>query len=86
MLQFIDYPINQALIDSIRESVNSFIRTLIGRGALIDGKCGYDPAKNPPTEIALGHITFDIEFMPPTPAERITFESYINIDLLKNLK
>jgi Phage tail sheath protein FI len=86
MLQFMDYPINQALIDSIRESVNAFIRTLIGRGALIDGKCSYDAAKNPPTEIALGHITFDIEFMPPTPAERITFESYINIDLLKNLK
>lgn len=86
MLQFIDYPINQALIDAIRESVNAFIRTLVGRGALIDGKCSYTPAKNPPTEIALGHITFDIEFMPPTPAERITFESYINIDLLKNLK
>lgn len=85
MLQFIDFPINNALIDSIKESVNAFIRTLIGRGALIDGKCVYDPAKNPPTEIALGHITFDIEFMPPTPAERITFESFINIDLLKNL-
>jgi len=85
MLQFIDYPINDALIDAITESVNAFIRTLIGRGALIDGRCLYDPAKNPPTEIAAGHLTFDIEFMPPTPAERITFESYINIDLLKNL-
>jgi len=85
MLQFLDYPINDALIDAIAESVNSFIRTLIGRGALIDGRCFYDPAKNPVTEIAAGHLTFDLEFMPPTPAERITFESYINIDLLKNL-
>lgn len=85
MLQFIDYPINNALIDAICESVNAFIRTLIGRGALIDGKCWYDPAKNPTTEIALGHLTFDIEFMPPTPAERISFESFINIELLKKL-
>lgn len=85
MLQFIDYPINDALIDAITESVNAFIRTLISRGALIDGKCWYDPAKNPEEEIALGHITFDIEFMPPTPAERITFESFINIELLKSL-
>lgn len=85
MLQFIDFPINNALIDSIVESVNAFIRTLIMRGALIDGKCWYDPQKNPPTEIALGHLTFDIEFMPPTPAERITFESFINIELLKKL-
>lgn len=85
MLQFIDMPINNALIDAIKESVNAFIRTLIGRGALIDGQCLYDPAKNPVTEIALGHLTFDIEFMPPTPAERLSFESFINIALLKAL-
>lgn len=85
MLQFIDMPINDALIDAICESVNQFIRTLIGRGALIDGKCWFDKAKNPYTEIALGHLTFDIEFMPPVPAERITFESFINIEMLKQL-
>lgn len=85
MLQFMDYPIDNGLIDSICESVNAFIRTLIGRGALIDGKCKFNPAKNPPTEIANGHLLFDIEFMPPTPAERITFESFINIELLRNL-
>lgn len=85
MLQFIDWPINDALIDAIKESVNSFIRTLISRGALIDGECTYDPTKNPSTEIALGHLTFDLEFIPPTPAERITFESFINIELLKQL-
>lgn len=85
MLQFIDQPLNEALIDAIRDSVNSFVRTLIQRGALIDGECTYDPAKNPPTELAAGHVTFDINFMPPTPAERITFESFIDINLLRNL-
>lgn len=85
MLQFIDLPINNALIDSIKETVNAFIRTLISRGALVDGSCTYDVAKNPPTEIAAGHLTFDLNFMPPTPAERITFESFIDINLLKSL-
>lgn len=85
MLQFIDFPINQALIDSIAESVNGFIRTLVGRGAILDGKCWYDAAKNPAAEVAAGHLTFDIEYMPPVPAERISFESYINTDYLKNL-
>jgi len=85
MLQFLDQPITDALIDAICESVNMFIRTLVARGALIDGKCSFDKSKNPETEIALGHLTFDIEFMPPTPAERITFESFINIELLKSL-
>lgn len=85
MLQFIDQPINNALIDSIKETVNAFMRTLISRGALVDGNCTYDVAKNPPTEIAAGHLTFDLNFMPPTPAERITFESFIDITLLKSL-
>lgn len=85
MLQFMDFPIDNGLIDSICETVNQFIRTLIGRGALIDGKCTFNADKNPTTELANGHLTFDIEFMPPTPAERITFESFINIELLKSL-
>ncbi|MGI2326260.1 phage tail sheath subtilisin-like domain-containing protein, partial [Methylococcus sp. S1B] len=67
MLQFLDQPITDALIDAITESVNLFLRTLVMRGALIDGHCGYDKAKNPVTEIALGHLTFDITFMPPPP-------------------
>lgn len=85
MLQFIDFPIDNGLIDAICETVNSFIRTLIGRGALIDGKCSFNSEKNPTTEMANGHLVFDIEFMPPTPAERITFESFIDIELLKSL-
>lgn len=85
MLDFIDFPIDNGLIDSICETVNQFIRTLIGRGALIDGKCTFNEDKNPTTELANGHLVFDIEFMPPTPAERITFESFIDIELLKSL-
>lgn len=86
MIQFLDQPINDALIDAITESVNAFMRTLVGRGALVDGVCRYDPNKNPPTELALGHLTFDVSFCPPPPAERITFESYIDIALLGNLQ
>ena len=85
MLQFLDRPLNDALVQDIRASVNSFIRTLIQRGALIDGSCTYDPAKNPATQLALGHVTFDITFMPPTPAERISFESFIDISLLNQI-
>lgn len=85
MLQFIDLPINQALIDAIRETVNGFMRSLIGRGAIVDGFCKYDKSKNPPTEVGAGHLTFDIEFMPPTPGERISFDSFINIELLRAL-
>lgn len=79
------YQLDEGLIDTICEVVNQFVRTLIGRGALIDGKCTFNSDKNPSNEIANGHLVFDLEFMPPSPAERITFESFINTDLLKAL-
>lgn len=84
-VQFIDRPINQALIDSIRETGNQFMRTLKSRGAIIDGVVTYDPAKNPVTQLAAGQIVFDISFLPPTPAERITYERFIDINFFNNL-
>jgi hypothetical protein len=83
-LQFLDKPITVA-IDGVLSMVNAFIRTMIGRGALVDGKCYFLKDKNPSDQLAMGHLTFTYEIMPPTPAERITFEQVINIDLLKKL-
>ncbi len=85
MLQFIDRPLNNALIDAIVESVRGFLRKLIGDGAILDGACWYDPADNEVTELALGHVTFRYDYMPPTPAERITFKRTLNLNYLKNL-
>lgn len=86
MMQFIDEPldpVNRVTIDAILDSVNAFIRTLIGRGALIQGsRCEFDPAKNPADVLAAGQIVFDLVFMGPTPAERITFESFVDQSLL----
>ena len=87
MLPYIDRPIIQAYIDSVRNTVNGYFNTLIARGALLEGsKCTYDVAKNPPSQLATGHIIFTNVFMSPTPAERITFDTTIDINLLKNLK
>ncbi len=85
MLQFIDQPISNALIDAILASANAFIRSLIQRGALVAGAASFDPAENPATQIAAGQLVFDIDVMPPPPAERITFEAFIDVTLLQQL-
>ena len=85
MLQFIDQPISNALIDAILASVNAFIRSLIQRGALVAGAASFDPTENPSTQIAAGQLTFDIDVMPPPPAERITFQAFIDVTLLGQL-
>ncbi|HVA80970.1 MAG TPA: phage tail sheath subtilisin-like domain-containing protein [Candidatus Binataceae bacterium] len=85
MLQFIDQPISNALITAILASVNAFIRSLIQRGALVAGSASYNPAENPPSQVAAGQLVFDVDVMPPPPAERITFQSYIDSSLLAQL-
>ena len=85
-LQFIGQPINGAVIDAIKESVNEFIRQLIQRGALIDGsKCNFRAVDNPPASIAAGQLTFQIVMMPAPGLERLTFNSYVDTSLLANL-
>src|SRR5271154_6603811 len=85
MLQFIDRPISNALITAIVASVNGFLRTLIQRGALVAGSASYDPAKNPPAQVSAGQLVFDIDVMPPPPAERLTFQTFIDVSLLQQL-
>jgi phage tail sheath protein FI len=85
MLPFVDQPINKGGIDSVRGTVNAFINTLIQRGALIDGSCTFDPSLNSDVELAAGHVVFTLEFMSPTPMERITFNSFVDISLLSQL-
>lgn len=85
-LQFLDRPISNALIISILQSVNGFVRLLIQRGALVPGsKVTYDPNNNPPVQLTAGQIVFDIDLMPPPPAERITYNFHVNVELLANI-
>ena len=85
MLQFIDQPISNALITAVLASVNAFIRSLIQRGALVAGAASYDPSENPAAQISAGQLVFDIDVMPPPPAERLTFQTFIDITLLQQL-
>jgi len=84
-LQFVDRPINDALIESIVETVNQFLRKLIRDEALIGGECWYDSARNPQTQIELGQLLFNYKLTPPPPFERGTFETEITGEYLATL-
>jgi Bacteriophage tail sheath protein len=85
MMQFLDQPISNGLINSILATVNGFLRTLVQRGALIGGTCSYNPAENTSAQLAAGQLTFDLSVMPPPPAEEIIFNVYVNTALLNTL-
>ena len=85
-LQFIDKGLTQALIDAIRDTGNGFFKTLIGRGACLPGsKVIYNSADNTAEELSAGHVVFELSFAGASPAERITFRSLIDINLLTQL-
>ena len=85
MMQYLDAPISNALIAAILANVNAFIRSLIQRGALVAGAASYNPNENPPAQVANGQLIFDIDVMPPPPAERLTFNVFIDTTLLSQL-
>ncbi len=82
-LPYVDQPITQALIDTIRESGNGFLRSLIQRGAVLPGsKIVFNKEDNSSIDLAAGKITFERIYMVPTPAERITYKDVLDISLL----
>lgn len=85
MMQYIDRNnITQASIDLVRNDVNNFINTLIGRGALLPGSVlTYNKDRNPANQLAAGNVVFTFKRMVPTPMERITFEEELDISLLE---
>ncbi|UAY56263.1 phage tail sheath family protein [Arachidicoccus terrestris] len=86
-LPFIDKPLNQAIIDEIRNSGNNFMNVLIGRGAILEGsKITFNRDQNPPADLAAGKVKFSINFMGAVPTEQITFLSTIDTSLYSVLK
>jgi phage tail sheath protein FI len=66
------------------ESGNSFLRTLVGRGALTGGAVSYSASENPTTSLANGQLTLDVQIMPP-PLEQLDFNVALNQNYLSNL-
>jgi len=82
-LPYMDKPLAQAQVDTIREAGNTFIRTLIQRGAVLPGsKVVYNKSDNSSSELANGHVTFQIVYNAPTPTERITYDFVLDTSLL----
>jgi len=84
-IPFIDRPFVQANVDAIRNTVNQYLNSLVAQSKLVYGKCFYRPENNPPGQLAVGHLTFDIDFTPAIPMQRLTFTYKIDLTQLSNI-
>ncbi len=85
MRPFMDRPMLLANIDSVLSSMNAFVRSLIGQGALVGGEVTFEPDKNDPLNLAQGKVKFNLRHMAPTPMEHIEIESQMDIELFRVL-
>ncbi len=84
-LQYLDRPLDNAVIDDILESGNRFLRHQQANGAIAGGKVWLNKDLNPPEQLAAGHLIPSVEFAPYSPLERVTYQSEINIEYLRGL-
>ena len=84
-VRFVDKPFIKANVDAIRNTVNQYLNGLKSQGKIVDGQCFYRPESNPTGELALGHLTFDIEFTPALPMQRLTFTYKIDLAALASI-
>lgn len=84
-IPFIDKPFIKANIDAIRNTVNQYLNGLVASGKIVAGKCYYRPENNPLNEMSQGHITFDIEYTPALPMQRLTFTYKIDLTALSKI-
>lgn len=78
----VDRCINKTYLQDVKESVNEYLRSLKARGAILGGSCWVDPEQNSIANIAAGNATFNFDFTPAYPSERVTFNSVITNDYL----
>jgi uncharacterized protein len=74
----LDKPFSFQLLADIQGDVNSYLRLLRARGALIGGKCWIDPNINTPATFAAGELSVDFDLEPPACLEHLQFRARRN--------
>jgi phage tail sheath protein FI len=74
----LDKPFSVQLLEDIQGDVNSYLRLLRSRGALIGGQCWIDPNINTPATFASGELTVNFDLEPPACLEHLQFQAVRN--------
>ena len=71
--QFVDKPGNRRLIDSIIDSLNIWLNSLVAAGYLLGARVEFRHSENSTSALMSGHYTFHVFQASPIPAEWIEF-------------
>ncbi|KYD02637.1 hypothetical protein B4102_0231 [Heyndrickxia sporothermodurans] len=71
--QKVDDPTNKTLIDSVVDTLNSWLNGLTSDGALVGGRVEFREEDNPTTDLIDGTVRFRVLLAEPTPGENLEF-------------
>jgi phage tail sheath protein FI len=83
--QFVDRPGNRRLIQSVTDSVQGWLNSLIAVGALLKGSIEFRREENPDVQLLAGHYVFHLGITPPTPAQWIEHRLEFDVNGFNNL-
>jgi len=85
VFQKVDKPTNRRLIDTVIDSTNIYLNSLVGTGNALGARVEFRHDENPDTEMIDGHYTFHVYEFFPLPAEWIEFILELDISYLSVL-
>jgi len=83
--QKVDEPGNRRLIETVVNSINQWLNSLVARGQLLGGRCLFREEDNPTIELMDGIYHFKVFMTPPSPAEDMEFNLEIDTDYYSTL-
>ncbi len=81
----IDEPTNKRLINTMVDSANIWLNSLVAAGALLGGRVEFREDENSTTDLMDGKINFHVYMTPPSPAREITFIQEYDPDYISTL-
>ena len=81
-LQFMDLPVDKALVDSFIETIDTFMRS---QKSIVGYSVGLDYDEDLVNEFSQGHIPLVYDYTPKLPGERVTNRSVMTRKYLANL-
>lgn len=83
--QFVDRPGNRRLIDTIIDSINLWLNTLVSAGNSLGARVEFRHDENSDVDLLNGHYKFHVYEAFPTPAEWIEFLLEFDVSYLETL-
>ena len=71
--QYVSSPVRKRMIETVQDTVNYWLNGLVGRNYLLGGRCDFEGADNPTTDLLDGVVRWHIYLTPPQAGRELRF-------------